>query len=133
MLDDRLAVSLGLISDGQQLVLRISASINQGISWPGATWHPLDAVQLRIGSLGELNGLCAHYLYNSWWTRPHFDQNIALLPERTQSLLWQASSCYRHMITFCDEQLRSEMSGVALGGLQLTIAPQKAGVRSLSG
>lgn len=45
--------------------------------------------RIEIDSLPGLTGLMATYLYSDWWTRSHFDTDLATLPPRTQMLLWQ--------------------------------------------
>lgn len=132
-LEDRLQVCFSLKTVGRHLVLSVSAKIMKGVSWPGATWHPLRAITLHIESLGFLSGICGHYLYNSWWTRPWFDRSLTSLPEQTQSLLWETGDSYRHMLAFCDQQLVSEFRGGDQEGIKMIVSPQKAGVRSFSG
>ncbi len=131
--EDSLSIKLSLKTSGQHLVVSVLAEISKGISWPGRTWHPLNAIRLQIDNLGSITGLCAHYLYNSWWTRPHFGTDLSLLPSSSQSVLWEARGQYCHLITFCDEQLTSFVKGKAEGGVELVVSPQKSGVRYFGG
>ena len=132
-LDDRLQVFFSLKTVGNHLALSVSAKVVTGVSWPGPVWHPLKAISLHIESLGFLSGVCGHYLYSSWWTRPCFDRTLANLPERTQSLLWETGEHYRHMLAYCDQQLLSEFQGGDQEGIKVVISPQKSGVRSFCG
>ena len=132
-LEDQLQVCFSLKTAGQHLALSVSAKIQKGISWPGSAWHPLRAVTLHIESLGFVSGLCGHYLYNSWWSRPWFDCSLTRLPEQTQSLLWRAGGSYRHMLAFSDRQLLSQFQGGDQEGIKIVISPQRVGVRSFSG
>ena len=132
-LEDQLQLCFSLKTVGQHLALSVSAKIMKGVSWPGRTWHPLKAITLHIESLGFLSGVCGHYLYNSWWTRPWFDRSLVSLPEQTQSLLWETGDSYRHMLAFCDRQLLTQFQGGDQEGVKVVISPQKAGVRSFSG
>lgn len=125
ILDDQVSVRFSLVSSGQNLALSVSASILKGISWPDLCWHPLKAITLRIASLGFLSGLCGHYLYNSWWTRPCFDRTLSELPEHTQSLLWDNGDHYRHMMAFCDAEVMAEISGAEKEGLKVVISPRR--------
>ena len=130
---DEVAVELFLKRKGQHLVISLAANIQKGISWPYATFHPLEAIRLKVKGLGEYSGLCAHYLYNSWWTRPHFDRDLRALPERTQSLLaGKQDGQFTHILTFCDARVKGELKGDA-DGMVLLASPQKAGLRQVSG
>lgn len=131
--EDWLSVRLSLKTLGKQLLVSLDAQINKGISWPGRSWHPQYAVRISINSLGDLCGLCAHYLYNSWWTRPHFDRALNNLPEKTQSLLYGVKDEYHHLLAVCDEQVRCEFQGGEPEGVELVSGPAKSGVREFSG
>ncbi|WP_257284792.1 Sip1-related alpha-galactosidase [Endozoicomonas sp. SESOKO1] len=131
--EDWLSVRLSLKTVGKQLLVSLDAQINKGISWPGRSWHPQYAVRISINSLGDLCGLCAHYLYNSWWTRPHFDRALNNLPEKTQSLLYGVEAGYHHLLAVCDEQVRCEFQGGEPEGVELVSGPAKSGVREFSG
>ncbi|MGI2027275.1 Sip1-related alpha-galactosidase [Endozoicomonas acroporae] len=131
--DDWLSVRLSLETKGRQLLLSLNAEISKGVSWPGRSWHPRCAVRINIASLGDISGLCAHYLYNSWWTRPHFDCALNNLPEKTQSLLYGLGEEYHHLLAVCDEQVRCEFQGGDVAGIELVAGPSKSGVRDFSG
>ena len=129
---DEVEVDIWLREDCQHLILGVTARIKKGISWPYATFHPVNAVKLILDP-GEVTGLCAHYLYNSWWTRPHFNQHLAQLPKRAQSLLLARQSMpYSHLLAFCDSQVKGEFQGNEKG-VALLASPQKAGIRFFSG
>lgn len=132
VLDDRLRVRFSLEEVQGHLLISVKAQLTTGVSWPWCGWDPDQAIRLKIGSLGDLQGLCAHYLYNSWWTRPHFDQDLTRLPEKTQSLLYKDNHQLQHCLVYCDEALRSFLQG-GEQGLELLIAPGKSGVRCFSG
>ncbi|WP_263079534.1 Sip1-related alpha-galactosidase [Endozoicomonas sp. Mp262] len=130
---DEVAVELFLTRKEKHLVIHLAASIQKGISWPYATFYPLEAVRLKVKGLGGHSGLCAHYLYNSWWTRPHFDPDLRALPARTQSLLTgKQEGQFTHILTFCDARVKGELRGDA-DGMVLLASPQKAGLRRVSG
>ncbi len=131
--DDWLFVRLSLKTIEKKLLVFLDAEVTKGISWPGRSWHPQYAVRIRVASLGDLTGLCAHYLYNSWWTRPHFDCVLSNLPEKTQSLLYGVGEKYHHLLAVCDEQVRCEFQGGEQAGIEFVSGPSKSGVRGFSG
>ncbi|MFK0569789.1 Sip1-related alpha-galactosidase [Endozoicomonas sp.] len=131
--DDWLFVRVSLKTTDKQLLVFLDAEITKGVSWPGRSWHPRYAVRVSVRCLGDVTGLCAHYLYNSWWTRPHFDCALNNLPEKTQSLLYGSGGEYHHLLSVCDERVRCEFQGGETEGIQLLAAPSKAGVRDFSG
>lgn len=129
---DLLEVDLWWRQDGQHLLLGVSARITVGISWPHARFDPLAAIRLSL-NVGAYDGLCGHYLYNNWWTRPHFDQALASLPERTQSLLLsRPAGEYGHFLGFCDSAARGVLQGT-VQGLVLQVSPWQAGLRHFTG
>ena len=131
--EDWLKVQLNFVTKDQSMMMLVAAEIAGGISWPGTRWHPLEALKISIQSLGDISGLCAHYLYNSWWTRPHFDHALHTLPEKTQSLLYKVNTDCHHLLAFCDEQVRCEFQGGESEGLDILVYPAKAGVRQFTG
>lgn len=85
-------------------------------------------LRLTVDSLGDVNGLMANYLHKDWWTRPHFDANLAALPPRTQSLLWRSGETYHHLLPVCGDVFKTELCGSGLeGGFSILTAAYTGG------
>lgn len=90
---------------------------------------PVGGVTLHVADLGEVDGLMANYLHKDWWTRPHFDTDLAALPSRTQSLVWRASEdgVYHHVLCVAGDTFKTELAGVPTGGLVVSVGAYDGG------
>ncbi|MEK3889957.1 Sip1-related alpha-galactosidase [Bacillus sp. FSL K6-3431] len=72
---------------------------------------PEGCISIRVGDIGEIQGLMANYQHKDWWTRPYFGHDISFLPERTQSLLWKTEENLNYIIPVVDKEYRTDFAG----------------------
>jgi len=70
---------------------------------------PDDGLLIHIDALEELQGVLANYQHKDWWTRPHFDPDLRLLPGRTLSLLWRTPSAYFQLLPVTGPAYRADL------------------------
>jgi hypothetical protein len=127
--DETLNLTLTFRLYGATLVasMAVAALKGNGIGVRAKGLAPVGGVTLHVAGLGEVEGLMANYLHKDWWTRPHFDVDLAALPPRTQSLVWRAGDVYHHLLCVAGDVFKAEIAGEASGGLALAVAAYDGG------
>ncbi|MFC0472126.1 Sip1-related alpha-galactosidase [Halalkalibacter kiskunsagensis] len=74
-----------------------------------------NGVVIKVKTLGEFEGLMANYRHKDWWTRPHFNNDLSTLPDRTQSLLWKSKNSFYHLLPICASVFKADIRGAEQG------------------
>lgn len=125
--DGAIGARLILRQRGAFLAVHVEASIrNQTAYHAQRTFAAEGGIRLTFRELSGLQGLLAAARHKEWWTRPHFDPDLRLLPSRTQSLLWKTGGGYGYMLPLCDELYRTDLVG-SEGGLTVLVSSGETG------
>ncbi|GAB2566518.1 Sip1-related alpha-galactosidase [Gracilibacillus alcaliphilus] len=73
------------------------------------------SIIIKVDQLVDMTNLVAHYRHKDWWTRPYFGHDLAALPDRTQSLLWECGHEFYQLLPVADSTFKTELTGAATG------------------
>ena len=79
-----------------------------------------EALGVDIDAIQDMGKYMANYMNCAYWARPFIGKNSSLIPDRTQSLLWQMSDGeYGFALTVCDKDFKSNLRGNEDGSISL--------------
>jgi hypothetical protein len=127
----RIRAELHLSANGPFMAVRVDAVIRNDTAYHAQrTFAAEGGIRIVFRQLDGLQGLLAASRHKEWWTRPHFDTDLRLLPARTQSLLWKTDEGYGYMLPVCDELYRTDLTGCE-DGLAVQISTFESGRESI--
>ncbi|MFD0674592.1 Sip1-related alpha-galactosidase [Cohnella sp. GCM10027633] len=132
----RLKLTLRCYAD--TLLVHAEAEVTQDPFGVSNRLAPKDGILLRVSEPeGGGRAMSSYHFYKSWWTRPHFGDRFADVPDKTQSMLWQAagSSSYVQWTTVSAEREKTTLRGDGSdkdGGLIVAVSPNRIGGRRVS-
>lgn len=128
---ERIRAELQLSAKGPFMTVRVEAAIRNDTAYHAQrTFAAEGGIRIVFRQLAGLQGLLAASRHKEWWTRPHFDTDLRLLPPRTQSLLWRTDEGYGYMLPVCDELYRTDLTGCE-DGLAVQISATESGHESI--
>lgn len=108
---EKVSATLVLESKGGAFLLGCTLDLEQHPFQHNQSINPEKGVTIRCkGPSSIVRWQCA-YRHKDWWSRPAFGENIADLPARTQSLLWEAKETHWYAIALSDQGYTAELEG----------------------
>lgn len=105
--EDNIRGEVFFISKKNAIVLGIKFMVENETSYLHPTVSKLE-ILLKPSKDGNF---LAHYNYNGWWTRPHFTKTEKEIPQNTQLLAWEKDNISTVIMTLCDDEFKSVISG----------------------
>lgn len=96
------------------------------------TLRELDAVLIDITLEEKPEHILSYYMFNDWWTRPHFCNNCTEIPDRTNLILLQSAGSYTAFLAMPGHTFKAKfISGSKENCLTLSLAAYRSGYRTV--
>ncbi|MCM3717771.1 Sip1-related alpha-galactosidase [Fictibacillus phosphorivorans] len=117
---EKVNVCLTFKTEKETIIGSVQAEVkNERIQNRHIYFAPENGITITIKNLPGLKNVLAHYQHKDWWTRPYFHTDVANLPQRTQSLLWETDESFYYLLPVVDSVYRTQLAG---NGTDLTLS-----------
>lgn len=93
------------------------------------SFSAIRSISIAVDQMEEVRGLLANHQHSDWWTRPHFDTDLAKLPARTISLLWQTRTSFFRLLPVCGPVFRTDLEGGEGKGFSIVMSSYQGGLQ----
>lgn len=94
---------------------------------------PVRGVSVQIKGLANIKQYNSLYLTTFWNSCGVFGTDLSKILPQTQTVTLQYETDYGFLLSVCDEQYKSQFSGCASGGFEVSLCSYKRGMKEFSG
>ncbi len=105
-------VQLKLENNGEGISIGIAAECTDLLLVQGHHFLPRQAVKLQFKCISDVEGLCAIYMEDDYWTLPYFGKDMSKLPMHTQAAMVCKEGWHVCYMSKCMDNAFTELCGV---------------------